>query len=342
MNKTGIVTDPLYIKHNPGLGHPESPARLESIYSKIKKTNLYDKLQEIPPRPATREEICYIHQSKYYQQVEQTDGREVSLDPDTTTSADSFRAAELAAGGTLALVEAVVQGEIDNGYALVRPPGHHAEHNRAMGFCLFNNVAIAAEYALKKLGLSKVLIVDWDLHHGNGTMHSFNQRSDVVYFSTHQYPYYPGTGAIQDIGIGQGAGYTINVPLATGMGDTEYRAVFVEILAPIVKEYSPDLMLISTGFDTYYQDPLGGMKMTAEGYGMLSGELINMANQACDGKLVFVLEGGYNLEGLSNGVIYCLQALLGEYTPPPHSGESGLAKAYIQAVKQTLSAHWKF
>jgi acetoin utilization deacetylase AcuC-like enzyme len=342
MGKTGVVTDPLYIKHDPGMGHPESPDRLRAIYSLIEKDEILKKCTAVKPRPATQEEICRIHSSEYYQRIAECDGRSVMLDPDTATSPDSFKAAELAAGGGLELTERVLEGEADCGYALVRPPGHHAERGRAMGFCLFNNVAIAAAHALEKLGCRKVLIVDWDLHHGNGTMHSFYDRKDVLYFSTHQYPYYPGTGALQDVGSGEGEGYTVNVPLSWGMGDVEFRAIFRQILAPVASQYAPDLILVSTGFDTYHADPLGGMKMTAQGYGTLTAELLEVAGGSAQGRLILMLEGGYNLEGLSQGVGFCLKAMLGEWSPETAGDDAGEAKKIIDAVKKVQSRFWKF
>jgi acetoin utilization deacetylase AcuC-like enzyme len=341
MGQTGIVTDPLFIQHDPGPGHPESPDRLRSIYSLIEKEGITSRAQAVDPRPATQEEICRVHAPEYLKRVEETDGRSVSLDPDTSTSPESYRAALLAAGGTLAVTEAVVNGELDNGYALVRPPGHHAERSRAMGFCLFNNVAVAAEHARQQLGIERVLVVDWDLHHGNGTMHSFYGRPDILYFSTHQFPYYPGTGSFEDVGSGEGQGYTVNVPLITGMGDAEYRAVFRQVLAPVAEQFDPGLILVSTGFDTYHRDPLGGMRMTAEGYGMLTAELMEMAEKTAGGKLVMTLEGGYNLEGLSEGVACCLKTLMGEWQPPAFDGDPGRAEKFIAAAKQIQSAFWK-
>jgi acetoin utilization deacetylase AcuC-like enzyme len=342
MAKTGVVTDPLYIKHDPGMGHPESPDRLRAIYSLIEKEGILKKCTTVAPRPATEEELCRVHASEYYKRIAECDGRSVMLDPDTATSPDSFKAAELAAGGCLTLTEQVVGGEVECGYALIRPPGHHAERGRAMGFCIFNNVAVAAEHALLKQNCKKVLIADWDLHHGNGTMHSFYDRKDVLYFSTHQYPYYPGTGALQDVGSGDGEGFTVNVPLGYGMGDVEFRAIFRRILAPVAAQYAPDLILVSTGFDTYYADPLGGMKMTAEGYGMLTAELLEMAGGSAGGRLILMLEGGYNLEGLSQGVGYCLKAMLSEWSPETASGDDGKAGPIIDAVMKVQSRFWKF
>jgi acetoin utilization deacetylase AcuC-like enzyme len=211
-----------------------------------------------------------------------------------------------------------------------------------MGFCLFNNAAIAAEHARSSLGAERVLVVDWDLHHGNGTMHSFYDRDDILYFSTHQFPYYPGTGAFEQVGDGKGQGFTVNVPLIPGMGDGEYRAIFREVLAPVTRQFAPDLILVSTGFDTFHRDPLGGMQMTAEGYGILTTELMEMASDVAGGRLVMTLEGGYNLEGLSRGVGYSLQALTGDFTAPEYTGEAGKAEKFIAAVKEVQSAYWEF
>jgi acetoin utilization deacetylase AcuC-like enzyme len=242
------------------------------------------------------------------------------LDPDTYACAKSYETAKLAAGGTLAAVDEVVGGKLDNAFALIRPPGHHAESNRAMGFCLFNNVAIAAGYALKKYKLKKALIIDWDLHHGNGTQHSFYDRADVLYFSTHQFPYYPGTGFVTETGSGEGKGFTVNVPLSTGPGDAEYMEIFKEILEPIALEYKPDIVFVSAGFDIYYQDPLGGMQVTPEGFADLARVVLDFAKETCGGKVVFVLEGGYHLDGLRDSVREVLKTLRGD-APDGSRGE---------------------
>jgi acetoin utilization deacetylase AcuC-like enzyme len=234
------------------------------------------------------------------------------LDPDTYACAKSYETAKLAAGGTLAAVDEVVGGKLKNAFALIRPPGHHAESNRAMGFCLFNNVAIAAGYALKKYKLKKALIIDWDLHHGNGTQHSFYDRADVLYFSTHQFPYYPGTGFVTETGSGAGKGFTVNVPLSPGPGDAEYMEIFEEILKPIALEYKPDIVFVSAGFDIYHQDPLGGMQVTPEGFANLAKIVLAFAKETCGGKVVFVLEGGYHLDGLRDSVREVLKTLRGD------------------------------
>ncbi|HPD60753.1 MAG TPA: histone deacetylase, partial [Thermodesulfobacteriota bacterium] len=261
MSKTGIVRDDFYKKHINGYSHPECPERLEIIYEMLDQPEMNGVFKKIFPREATEEEITAIHTPSYYRIVSETAHRRgiTPLDADTSAGPDSFRAAKLAAGGFLSLLETIQDGLLENGFALVRPPGHHAEANRAMGFCIFNNVAIGAQYLIKKFSLSKVLIVDWDLHHGNGTQHSFYENPQVLYFSTHQHPFYPGTGNFDDVGEKKGKGFTINVPLQPGAGDEEYATIFNKILIPVAHEFCPNFILVSAGFDIHFGDPLGGM-----------------------------------------------------------------------------------
>jgi len=311
MAETGIVRDDFYKKHAMGSYHPECPERLEVIYTMLDERNMRDRFTLIPSREASQEEITAIHTAKYYQLVAQTAHRNglTSLDPDTSACPDTFQAAKRAAGGFLSLVEAVQAGRVKNGFALVRPPGHHAESNRAMGFCIFNNVAIAAKLLSSKYNLKRILIVDWDLHHGNATQHSFYDSSQVLYFSTHQYPYYPGTGSIEEVGEGSGKGYTVNVPIAPGAGDNEFMMIFRQILQPIAREFRPDFVLVSAGFDTYFQDPLGGMRVTPRGYAGLTQVLLEIAEELCQAKLAITLEGGYSLEGLRDSIKEVLMEL---------------------------------
>ena len=340
MNKTGIVTDPLFIKHNPGSFHPEKPERLKEIYAILDGTGLRDKLHAVEPRPASEEEITRIHRKEYYEKIADADGESVALDMDTHTSPDSFRAALAAAGGLLELTKEVAEGNLDNGFALVRPPGHHAEYSSAKGFCLFNNVAIAAEYALHRLGASRVAVVDWDLHHGNGTQHSFEDRADVLYISTHQYPFYPGTGGLRETGKGEGEGYTVNVPLSSGMGDLEYRAIFRDVVLPVLRQYKPDLVLVSAGFDTLATDPLGGMKMSTEGHAVLTSMLMEIGR----GPIV-TLEGGYDVHAQAEAVENCLRCMLGEWEPEEAAAgntDRGKAADAIGAVHEELGRYWDF
>jgi acetoin utilization deacetylase AcuC-like enzyme len=234
------------------------------------------------------------------------------FDPDTYANARSLDAAQLAAGAGTRAVDAVMTGEVDNAFALVRPPGHHATHTRAMGFCLFNNIAIAAQHALDAHKLERVLIVDYDVHHGNGTQDIFNHSSRVLYFSTHQYPHYPGTGDWREIGARQGVGFTANVPLPPRVGDAGMQRIFDELLFPLAERYRPQLILVSAGYDAHWSDPLAMENLTIAGYGALARTLTAMAREFCDGRVVYTLEGGYNLPALAHGVAATFHALLGD------------------------------
>lgn len=292
MLKTGIVRDESYIDHRPGEFHPESHRRLETVYDMLDDADMIGNHPDVPVREATQEELLYIHSQDYINTVAATAGKPSGfLDGDTQTSAGSYNAALRAAGGLLNAIKMVNDGELDNAFALVRPPGHHAERNRGMGFCLFNNVAIGAVYAQKDLGLKKILIADWDLHHGNSTQHCFEADPSILYFSTHQYPYYPGTGSFAEAGRSEGEGYTVNVPLSTGFGDVEYNSIYKDILQPIALQFKPDFVLVSAGFDIYEDDPLGGMLVTPGGFAGLTRILMEIAGQCCNGKLVITLEG---------------------------------------------------
>jgi len=271
------------------------------------------KFKEIEPREATHKEIEMIHSPSYVEFVASTAGkRSVYLDPDTSTSADSYETAKLAVGGVCNAIDSVMENKVDNAFAFVRPPGHHAEKDTAAGFCLFNNIAIGAMHAIQKYNLKRILIADWDLHHGNGTQHSFYSDQRVLYFSTHQYPYYPGTGALQESGRGQGEYYTINVPLNPGAGDAAYVKIFRKILQPVAMEFKPELILLSAGFDIYFQDPLGGMRVTPDGFSAMTRILLNIADACCSGRFVAVLEGGYHIIGLTRSVKAVLQEMLDE------------------------------
>ena len=297
MNRTGVVKDRRYLEHVMDPGHPESPERLREIYQGIEEEEMKGRvLAKVKPRAATREELEMVHSPAYIDLIASTAGKPyVRLDGDTSTCAKSYEAALLAAGGFLELIKVVMQGKLDNGFALVRPPGHHAERDRAMGFCIFNNVAIGAHYAFKNFSLQKILIVDWDVHHGNGTQNSFYEDPRVLYFSTHRSAFYPGTGAAAEVGKGQGEGFTVNIPLSPGAGDPEYGILFEKILKPIALEYQPQLILVSAGFDTHYNDPLGGMEVTERGFARMTQILMEIAAATTQGKLAFTLEGGYNV-----------------------------------------------
>ncbi len=258
---TGLVDDERFLRHRAPYEHPEHPGRLEAIRARLEREDLAARCRRVPAREATDEELRRIHTPDLLALVDETSAHEfLQLDPDTYTCRDSALAARLAAGGLIDLCAEVAGGRLENGFALLRPPGHHAEAGRAMGFCLFNNVAVAAK-ALQAAGAARrVLVVDWDLHHGNGTQHSFWEDPSVLYFSTHQFPFYPGTGAIDEVGAGAGRGFNVNVAWGEGMGDAEYLDAFDRVLLPIARRFAPDFVLVSCGFDAADGDPLGGMR----------------------------------------------------------------------------------
>jgi acetoin utilization deacetylase AcuC-like enzyme len=311
--KTGIVADYRYLDHVTGSFHPESPRRLQAIYEMLESRDMKDNYIFIESRSATREEIAMNHGDGYIDLVAGTAGkRHYSLDVDTQTSAKSYETALLAAGGFCNAIDSVVEGKVDNAFALVRPPGHHAEFDRAAGFCIFNNIAIGARHAIKKHGMKRILILDWDLHHGNGTQHSFYSDTRVLYFSTHQSPFYPGTGSVLEIGAKEGRGYTVNVPLKSGRGDAEFIKIFKRIVEPVAMEYRPELVLLSAGFDIYRKDSMGGMNVTSEGFASLARIIMNIADNCCDGRFVATLEGGYNIDGQARGIKSVLKEMRGE------------------------------
>ncbi len=301
--RTGIVADPRFLSHETPAGHVERPERMRALLEVSAELLRDPRFVAVEARPATRAELLAVHIPEHVDSIEATAGRPVSmLDPDTFTGPASYETARLAAGGCVALVEAVMAGRVRNGLALVRPPGHHAERDRAMGFCLFNNIAIAAA-AAQKLGAARVLIVDWDVHHGNGTQEIFEENPTVFFASLHQFPFYPGTGAAYEKGHGAGLGFTLNVPMHAGMGDGEWIAAIREKVLPAARTFAPDFVLISAGFDAEARDPLGGMRVTPAGFATMARELLALAKESCGGRIVAVLEGGYDLDALRESVV---------------------------------------
>ena len=341
---TAVVKDAIYLQHFTGASHPESHHRLEVIYDMLTDDDMQGTFKELSPRAALQEELALNHSPDYIKQVASTAGRSVcSLDPDTTTSPLSWEAAQQAAGGVLVGVDAVMGGEVESCFALVRPPGHHAEKSRGMGFCLFNNIAIAAGYARRKYDLERILIVDWDLHHGNGTQNAFYQDPQVLFFSTHQYPYYPGSGSIAEKGEKEGQGFTVNVPLPGGQGDEDFGVIYRELLRPIVSDFKPQLIFVSAGYDIYFQDPLGAMEVTPEGFATLASLIRDLAHAFCQGKVVVTLEGGYHLKGLRDSVKATLKALAGDslLNGTKKTGKlSGTTERIIDEVKAVHRPFW--
>jgi len=343
---TGIVKDSRYMEHWMGDYHPECPQRLKVIYDMLEESDMAGRFKEIPPRFADKKELLLIHAGYYIDTLAATSGIEYTyLDPDTQTCAASYNAALLAAGGLCQAISEVCSGKLKNAFALVRPPGHHAERAQAKGFCLFNNVAVGARFSQESLGIGRVLIVDWDLHHGNGTQHSFEEDPTILYFSTHQFPYYPGTGAYTEVGLGKGRGFTVNVPLTIGYGDAEYAAIFQKVLKPMALEFNPELILVSAGFDIYIGDPLGGMNVTPQGFAALTRTIMDLADECCGGRVVITLEGGYDLYGERDSVKEVLRELAGlAHTDPAGLGSSVMQEMVdnvVARVKSVHGQHWK-
>jgi len=310
--KVAYIYDPIYLKHDTG-HHVENARRLEAITSHLEQSGLRQKLTLIKPRAATAEELALVHHKQHIlniQQVAQAGGG--WLDADTVMSADSYQAALYAAGGAMRATKAVMTGEVDSAFALVRPPGHHATPHQAMGFCLFNNAAIAAKYALAKYKLERILIIDFDVHHGNGTQQIFYDSPEVLYISSHQYPFYPGTGNIDETGEGKARGTTINIPLPAGCGDNEYLAAFEQIITPAARRFKPQLILVSAGYDCHWADELALMQVSVSGFARMVNIIKGLADELGGGRLVFTLEGGYNLNALAASVGATLAVLLGK------------------------------
>lgn len=297
----------------------------------------------LEPRGASVDELTRVHAAGYVDDLLATAGRAVALDGDTFTSPQTLEVAMLAAGAGLTAVDAVLRGDgPTRGFALVRPPGHHAERDRAMGFCLFNNVAVAAAHA-RALGLARVAIVDYDVHHGNGTQHAFYDDPSVLFVSSHQFPYYPGSGAASETGTGDGRGYTLNLQLEAGAGDADYELIFQDVVVPVLRQFQPQLVLVSAGFDAFRDDPLGGMHVSAEQFGRLTAMLVLVADECCDGRLVAVTEGGYDLQGLGECLRSAADALAGDrdvsaFMKP--SGSSARGAAAIAALRPHVSGIW--
>jgi acetoin utilization deacetylase AcuC-like enzyme len=330
-----------FAEHQTPPGHPERSERAE-VMEVIAKRWQKRGVEVVAPREATREQLARVHDDEHIRRISETTGRALALDPDTYTSPESYEVALLAAGAAVDAVERVMAGSHRAAFALVRPPGHHAERNRAMGFCLYNNVAVAAAHA-RAQGAGKVAIVDYDVHHGNGTQHMFDTDPHVLYISTHQYPYYPGTGAADEIGRGRGEGFTVNVPLEVGAVDEDYQLVFAQVVVPVLRQFEPDLILISAGFDAHERDPLAGMRVTTESFAAMTLELRKVADESCRGRIAAVTEGGYDLEALAASLDGAIAAL-NDADAGPQWPSSAIAstrgRVAVDATRAALRGHW--
>ncbi|HET9920175.1 MAG TPA: histone deacetylase [Ktedonobacteraceae bacterium] len=322
---TALIYDPIFLEHKTPPRHPERPQRMEMAIKVIEALGWLERdgLVLLEPRAASEDELALIHERDYIHEVQaaaekaarvQASGGKEShfFATDTYVSAKSYEAASKAAGAPLTAIDAIMRGEIDNAYCLVRPPGHHAVAESAMGFCLFNNVAIAAKYALEQHGLERVMIIDYDVHHGNGTQEAFYYDPRVLYFSTHQAPFYPGTGEWDERGEGEAEGTTINVPLPASSGYETYEPVFRQLMSHAADRFHPQLILVSAGFDAHWNDPIGQMNLSTAGFNKLNEIIIDLAKHLCDGRLVMVQEGGYDLDAMGGCVATCINQLLGD------------------------------
>ncbi len=338
----GIVLDTSFTRHLTPKGHPERPERITALLEAFEKWDRLGELIPIPTATAHQEWIGAVHSPEHLARIKATSGREFSqLDADTTTSVDSYEVALLAAGSTVSLVNELTQGKIDGGFALIRPPGHHAESTRAMGFCLFNNVAVAAEWAIRKGLTERVAIVDFDVHHGNGTQQIFYSRSDVLYLSTHQYPFYPGTGHFSETGAGPGQGFTANFPISAGTGDHFHCSLFRDLLLPIVRQFDPQLILVSAGYDAHRDDPLAGMNLSTEGFGELVNLLNDVAREICGGRVLYLLEGGYNLTALCDAVLLTIDTSLEPRKFDIPVTQVDDYEIYRDVLRSKLSPYWE-
>ncbi len=342
MSLTLIHTE-RFAEHQTPPGHPERPERAE-VMDVVAGRWQSRGVEVVPPSAATREQLLRVHDGDYLRRISETVGRAVKLDPDTYTSPESHEIALLAAGAAVQAVNHAMSGPQRRAIAFVRPPGHHAERDRAMGFCLFNNVAIAAAHA-RANGAGKVAIVDYDVHHGNGTQHIFEDDPHVLYVSTHQFPYYPGTGAASEVGRGAGAGFTVNVPLEVGAVDEDYQTAVSTVILPVLSQFKPDLVILSAGFDAHERDPLAGMRLSTDAFAAMTAELRGVAERHCQGRMAVVTEGGYDLQALAASLDAVTETLNGSPQAArwPRSGvASDRGRAAADAAIRALSPFWRF
>jgi acetoin utilization deacetylase AcuC-like enzyme len=335
-----LLTSPRFADHLTPPGHPERVERFE-VMQVVASEFRSQGGRVVEPRVVTDAEITRIHDKEYLSLIKETAGRAVALDPDTFTSPGTYEVACLAAGAAVSAVDLVLDAKPGaRALALGRPPGHHAERNRAMGFCFFNSIAIAAAHARAR-GLVRVAIVDYDVHHGNGTQWSFYTDPSVLFISSHQYPYYPGTGAAGDVGTGAGEGFTINLPMAAGATDADFERVYAKVAIPAVTRFRPELILISAGFDAHMDDPLAGMRLTGPFFGRLTAAIVKVAEECCQGRVVAITEGGYDLAALAESLRATIRALEGDTSFAPPTGPTPRADATIEAVMPHLSNRWQ-
>jgi acetoin utilization deacetylase AcuC-like enzyme len=338
-----VVTSNRFADHITPPGHPERVERAETM--EVAAAGWRKSGGPIvEPRPAIDADLLRVHDAAYVESIRAMRGRASMLDADTFMSPESDAVARLAAGAVLTAVDLVLEASSGaRALATVRPPGHHAERDRGMGFCLYNNIAVGAAWARHR-GLARVAIVDYDVHHGNGTQHSFENDPAVLFISSHQFPFYPGTGAADEVGRGAGIGFTVNLPMEAGATDEDFDHVYREIAVPILRDFKPNLILVSAGFDAHERDPLAGMRMTTEGYGRLTSQLLAAADELCDGRIVFVTEGGYDTLALRECIEKVIALASGSDTPPaaaPTGVAGARGDATIEKVKRAQALYWR-
>ncbi len=339
--RVGYALDSRVLDHRNPSGHPECPQRLESIMAMLDQLEGRDRLQQVFGEMVPLDLATQVHSHELVQALSESMGQPYTrFDADTYACSDSFEVARLATGHGVELTRRVVAGTLGAGFALIRPPGHHAETNRIMGFCLLNNIAIAAQAALQEASVERVAIVDFDVHHGNGTQEIFYSRSDVLYISAHQHPLYPGTGALQESGRDEGLGFTVNFPLPAGLGNPTYNSLFLDLVCPLVEAFEPQLILVSAGYDAHAQDPLASMNVSEEGFGLMTRQLNRVAGRACEGKIVYFLEGGYNLEALAGSVSATIRETLSPGSDRYDLDNSDFYRNYRDQAVTRLSRWW--
>ena len=311
--RTGFVYDPVFLRHDPGRTHPERSARLVATMERLEREPWFEDLESIAAGPCSAEWLESVHAPDYVARAEEVcrAGGPFLDVPDVGVSRESFAVARIAAGAGIALADRLMAGEIDNGFSLARPPGHHAERALALGFCLFNNIAVLARYLQRRHGLERILILDWDVHHGNGTQHAFEEDPTVLFASLHQYPFYPGTGAANEEGVGRGRGTTVNCPMPAGARDALYEEAFRNRILPAIDAFGPDAVLLSAGFDAHADDPLAAVELSTECYRWMSERILEVAERHAGGRVISLLEGGYSLEALPDCVAAHLECLAG-------------------------------
>lgn len=340
-----VVKGERFAGHLNGVFHLENPKRIAAFEAVMAHSSLTGRWLEVLPRPAAVDELAWIHTPEYIQKVAGSAGKPfTSFDFDTQATAHSYETARLAVGGVFSLVDAIMAGQGNRGFAFIRPPGHHAEADEAMGFCLFNNVALGAAYLMQRHGVSRTMIVDIDAHHGNGIQNAFYESDNVLYLSSHLFPGFPGTGRLGEVGRGRGEGFTVNVPMGKGEGDDAFAGVILRLALPLARFYRPEAILVACGFDLFQHDRMGGMRVTPGGYGLLTHLLIEVAESVCGGRILFVMEGGYSMQGIRECGLRVMQALCGvETTAARKRSRLDAAKpSRFAAIKKAVEVQRKY